>query len=129
MKLRRILIVDDNKPIAQGLKSTLESKLDGDYFIEIATDAKSAYKLSRQETYAIAFLDVNLEYGMNGIELARRLLTKNPKLVVVIMSATHHDDNIKKSVASIGAEFLEKPVDSDVLLAKIEESLDDNDFL
>ncbi|MEA1916896.1 MAG: homeostatic response regulator transcription factor HsrA [Campylobacterota bacterium] len=115
----RILIIEDevtlNKTLAEGLKEygyqsdVTETLKDGEYYLDI-------------RNYDLVLLDWMLPDG-DGVELISTIKSNTPKTVVVVLSA--RDDNASEIEAlRAGADdFIRKPFDFDVLLARIEARL------
>lgn len=71
--LKRILIVDDEKEIAEALKEVFSLyEIDSVY----TTDGRSAYELLMKEKFDLILIDVNMP-GMNGIDLITKLHNNN----------------------------------------------------
>lgn len=80
---RRVLVVDDNKPAADSVVKLLQL---------MGYEAKSAYNgnaaLQMIDDYRpeVVFVDLVMP-DMDGIELGRRLLARNPELRTIALSA------------------------------------------
>jgi two-component system, OmpR family, response regulator len=115
----RILIIEDevtlNKMLAEGLKEygyqsdVVETLKDGEYYLDI-------------RNYDLVLMDWMLPDG-NGIDIIGNIKTKTPKTVVVVLSA--RDDNASEieALRSGADDYIRKPFDFDVLLARIEARL------
>jgi len=79
-----ILVVDDDCAIRTLVKTLLE--VEG-YAVLIADDGETAMKLYDQSTVAMLLTDVVMP-NMNGLELADRLLRREPQLRVLFMSGS-----------------------------------------
>jgi two-component system nitrogen regulation response regulator NtrX len=104
----RILVVDDEQGIRDMLTTRFE--LDGH---EVATAATGERALSvlAERSFDVAFLDLNLGGGMNGLELLKQARTAHGDLAAVMISA---QGSIQEAVEAtkLGAfDFLEKPLD------------------
>ena len=115
-----ILIIDDEEPQLQSLKSFLTKR---DYKVFTATNGESGYEISKNEMIDIVLTDFNMP-GWDGMRVLNELKSMNPTIEVVVMTAY---GTIESAVAmmEIGAyDFLTKPIDLDVLenlLNKIKE--------
>jgi len=67
----RVLIVDDNEPFRQFLRSTLQNKLELQTIVE-ASDGEEAIELAQALQPDLILLDIGLP-KLNGIEAARRI--------------------------------------------------------
>jgi two-component system phosphate regulon sensor histidine kinase PhoR len=117
-KQPKILIVDDNHINLIVLKKVLE-KVDATV-VEVTT-GKDALAATLDNDFALAILDVQMP-EMDGYELAG-LLRENSKtenVAIMFLTAAYNDEfHIFKGYAAGGVDYLTKPYESEVLLAKI----------
>jgi response regulator NasT len=116
---RSVLIVEDETLVGVHLKSLLQ-KL-GHTVVGQADDARQALEMFQQHTPDLLLMDIRLD-GANanedGIELARKLLSKR-RVPVIIISA-YSDDALHDRAAAAGAfGYLIKPVTRESLAAQI----------
>lgn len=76
MAERRILIIEDEKKIADTLKVGLSEY---GYYTEVAYDGIIGKRLLLTNTYDLIILDINLP-GMNGYELCKMIRVHNSAL-------------------------------------------------
>ena len=135
---RRILIVDDNPEIHADFRKVLrhqepdvvleqmESEFFGiapavseDYHLESAYQGQEALAkvqqgLERDEPYAVAFVDMRMPPGWDGVDTIGRLWQADPELQVVICTA-YSDYSWEEILARLGATdrllILKKPFD------------------
>ena len=86
--MTRILLVDDHPLLRQGLAMTLGAEPDLEIAAQ-ASDAEEALDLYDGLAPDLAIVDISLP-GMNGLELLKHLLARNPDLPVLIVS--RHDE-------------------------------------
>ena len=114
-----VLLVDDEAPFVETLTKRLQRRaLD----ITPAYDGRSALeKLSADSKLEVVILDVKMP-GIDGIETLRQIKTQHP-LVEVIMLTGHATVETAIEGMKLGAfDYLLKPCDVDVLVAKVEEA-------
>ncbi len=97
-----VLVVEDNpdaKEIVCELIAMLGHEVSG------ASDAEQAWKLMSEQNFDVLFTDVSLP-GMNGIELAKKVLNQKPDTRIIFSTGM-------ESIEKIGfeAKFLRKPYD------------------
>jgi DNA-binding response OmpR family regulator len=110
---RRALIVEDEYLIAHDLEATMH-KL-GFAHCDIAPDGRKAQSLSMHDTPDIALIDVCLEGGREGIEVAR-WLREMFEVPVVFVTSYSDDDTVARIRQRVpGAPVLPKPVYADRL--------------
>lgn len=101
----RILLVEDNEPLAQGIRHNLE--LEG-YEVEWIEDGSNALEAIRERPPALLILDLMLP-GMNGFEVLRGARQGGFERPVLILSA-RSDEVDKVRGFRLGADqYLTKP--------------------
>ncbi len=93
-----LLIVDDEKPTREGLRAALEDRYD----VYLADDAKTAFNLLEQESFAVVLTDLRLpgEDGMNLIRRAKSL----PKPPVCILMTAYGSEDVAVEAMKQGAD-------------------------
>jgi len=115
-KSLNVLYVEDEE-ISQALYAAIFE----DIFlkIDIANDGVEALKFYSCNHYDLVISDVCMP-RMDGIELSKAILDKNPKQLIIIMSA-HNEKEQLDEIANIGiSEVLLKPVQNDDLMFALE---------
>src|SRR5438045_9445614 len=78
----RILVIDDEAPIRDSLKMTLEYE---GYDVIGAATGQEGLALAEREAPDLVLLDVKMP-GMDGIEVLERLRNMNDSLLVVVVA-------------------------------------------
>ncbi|HLT48542.1 MAG TPA: response regulator transcription factor [Rubricoccaceae bacterium] len=86
----RILVVDDHPLMRKGLALTLSSEPDLEV-VGQAADAEEALRLFDQTTPDLVLVDVSLP-GMNGLELVKHLVARQPDVKALVVS--RHDETL-----------------------------------
>ena len=115
----RILIIEDevtlNKMLAEGLKEygyqrdVVETLKDGEYYLDI-------------RNYDLVLMDWMLPDG-NSVDIIGDIKTNTPKTVVVVLSARDDNESEIEALRSGADDYIRKPFDFDVLIARIEARL------
>lgn len=118
----KILLVDDESANLFVLQSLLQ---DLGYPVRTALSGPQALRLLAREEFALAILDVMMP-EMNGVELAAQIReqagTRSP--AVVFLTARYPDKELSAQAYATGAvDYLSKPVDSNLLVAKVKSIL------
>jgi DNA-binding response OmpR family regulator len=113
----RILIVDDDEAITQQLQWTLSD----DYDVMIANDMHTAVRRATTYEPVVSILDLHLPPEVDSPDTGLRVLeyikSHIPRSKVLVMTAASAIP-LKKACYAIGAdEFLNKPFDTELLLA------------
>lgn len=101
----RALVVDDEKLGQERLVELLKEA--GVERVTVASNFQEALKLARESVFDLAFLDIEMP-GMNGLDLAQRLIERNGNLFVVFQTA--HENYAKAAFDVGGQDYLIKPV-------------------
>jgi CheY-like chemotaxis protein len=83
-----ILLVDDDKFAAELMTSYLSKQAK----IKWAKSEESAYELIENENFTIAFLDINLGAGGNGVNIARYIRETKLNTQINIIAVTGYSD-------------------------------------
>jgi DNA-binding response OmpR family regulator len=109
---KRILLVDDSRPITNFL--TIKLKSSG-YDVATAPEGTSGLEMARRTNPNLVLLDVIMP-GINGLEVLRRL--REFYLAPVIMLTVA--EGARDEALNLGAnEFMSKPFNLDDLMGKI----------
>lgn len=102
----RVLIVDDEKLIAEDLKNEV-NMLYPDYAVEAVTSAEDALELVKKKEYDVAMLDIDMA-GMDGLTLARKILAIYPAINIIFV--TGYSEYSLEAHELYCSAFLLKPV-------------------
>lgn len=119
--MKRIMVVDDSSTIRKLINYILRKK---DYHITEAEDGMDALEKLIETKVDLVIADLNMP-NMDGIELVRSLRNNYYHLdTPIIMLTTTKDENLKKAALEAGVNlFLNKPVQPNILLYKVESLL------
>jgi two-component system response regulator VicR len=98
---RSILVVDDDRPIAEVLADIL---CDEGYDVRTAYDGQAALREIERQPVDLILSDVSMP-RLGGPALVRRLREQGESTPVILMSAVYQDIDIP------GVEFIPKPFD------------------
>ena len=83
MEARRLLIVEDEKKIADTLKFGLD---ESGFDVEVAYDGKLGYHLFSANDFDLVILDINLP-GINGYDLCKLIRERNQDIPVLMLTS------------------------------------------
>ena len=110
-----ILIVEDNKDLAELLHDFLCAK---GYQTAIAKSGEEAVRLIGQEEIKLVILDIMLP-GMDGFAVCKKLREQGNFPIIIVSAKTEKDDKLNGLL--LGADdYIEKPYDIDILMAKVD---------
>lgn len=109
-----IIIVEDNKEIGMLLCDFLQKE---NYTVSIAESGEKAIDLFERYGAKLIILDLMLP-GMDGFAVCSRIRETSNAHILIASAKTGKDDKLKG--LNLGADdYIEKPYDIDILLAKI----------
>lgn len=109
-----ILIVEDNREIAGLLCDFLRKE---NYIVSTAYTGEKALELYERYGAKLVILDIMLP-GMDGFAVCSKIRESSNAHILIASARTEKDDKLKG--LNIGADdYIEKPYDMDILLAKI----------
>jgi DNA-binding response OmpR family regulator len=112
----RILVVEDEAHLAEGLAFNLEAE---GHEVEVVGDgAEAAERLTRPPPFDAVILDVMLP-GMNGFEVARRTRAAGNFVPILILTAKDEGGDIVRGIEEGADDYLTKPFRIDELLVRL----------
>lgn len=112
-----VLVVEDEKHLADGLRYNLEAE---GYSVETVNDGEAALSLllEEQRTYDAIVLDVMLP-GIDGFAVAAELRAANHYVPLLMLTARSRPEDVLKGFESGADDYLPKPFELSVLMARI----------
>ncbi len=120
----KIFLVEDDLSFGSVLKSYLEIN---EFSVEWVDDGKYAVDHFRRENFDICILDVMLPH-VDGFTIAGDIRQINSLIPVIFLTAKKLKDDVLKGYGAAGDDYITKPFDTDILLAKIRAILARRDF-
>ncbi len=115
--MSRILIVEDEQHISDGLKFNLEAE---GHDAVVASDGEKALDLLLKErrVFDVVILDVALP-GKDGFTVAAELRASEQFLPILMLTARGRPEDVLKGFEAGADDYLPKPFDLAILLARI----------
>jgi DNA-binding response OmpR family regulator len=116
--MSRILIVDDEQHIADGLSFNLRAE---GHDTVVATDGERALRLLLQERqpFDVVVLDVMLP-GKDGFETAAELRAAGHYVPILMLTARGRADDVLRGFEAGADDYVPKPFELPILIARIE---------
>lgn len=114
-KSDRIFLVEDDLSFGSVLKSYLEIN---DFVVDWVDDGKYAVDHFRKGNYDICILDIMLPH-VDGFTIANEIRQINNLIPIVFLTAKKMKEDVLKGYGVGGDDYITKPFDTDILLAKI----------
>jgi len=116
--MSRVLIVEDEAHIADGLQFNLRAE---GHSAEVATDGETALDLllNKGDQFDAMVLDVML-HGKNGFAVAADLRQARNFIPILMLTARGRPEDVLKGFASGADDYLPKPFELPILLARLQ---------
>jgi len=118
----KLLIVDDEKHIREGLEKALT--LDG-YDVELAFDGKDALAKIEEGDLDLVITDLKMP-NLSGEELMKEALERNPYLPVIILTGHGTIENAVEAMRNGAYDFITKPLNIDKLSLIVNRALENS---
>ena len=115
--MNSVLIVEDEIHLADGLRYNLKAE---GYEVDIASSAEqaAALLLDKRKSYDVVVLDVMLP-GMDGFLFASKLRERGEFVPILMLTARGEAEDVLRGFEAGADDYLPKPFDLSVLLARI----------
>ena len=116
---KKILIVEDDPNFGKILKEYLTLN---DYDIVLAKNGIEGFEKFNKSYFDLCILDIMMPYK-DGFTLAKEIREKNDEVPIFFLTAKHLKEDVLKGFKIGADDYMTKPFDSEVLLAKIKATL------
>lgn len=113
----RILVLDDNVDVAQGVADILE--LSG-YDCNLVHDGESAVAAFQNGNFDLGLFDIRMP-RMNGVEAFFAIRKANPNARIVLMSGYADEKLVAEAMKGGAIGFLSKPFDPEAMLELLQQ--------
>jgi two-component system, OmpR family, alkaline phosphatase synthesis response regulator PhoP len=116
--MSRVLVVEDEEHLAQGLRFNLEAE---GYAAEVVGDGEAATDrlLGKKENFDVVVLDIMLP-GKDGFKVVSELRAARNYVPVLMLTARGRPEDVLQGFASGADDYLAKPFDLAILLARLQ---------
>lgn len=116
--MSRVLVVEDEAHLAQGLRFNLEAE---GYEADVVGDGESATDrlLEKKEVFDAVVLDIMLP-GKNGFSVVSELRAARNYVPVLMLTARGRPEDVLHGFAAGADDYLAKPFDLSILLARLQ---------
>lgn len=111
----RLLLVEDDRLLADGLTSQLEK---AGFSVDTTSSAREASALADQEEYRAVVLDLGLPDG-NGLDVLRKWRTRGISFPVLILTARGDWQDKVNGLKAGADDYLAKPFQTEELIARL----------
>ncbi len=122
----RVLFVDDEPNVLQGLRRSLRS-MRREWQTDFAGSGPEALQKLSQSPYDVVVSDMRMP-GMDGAKLLNEILVEHPNVIRIILSGYSDRETIMQSVGATH-QYLAKPCETDVLRTAIGRAMELREML
>ncbi|MDR0473276.1 MAG: response regulator [Treponema sp.] len=112
---KSILAVDDTAFFLTMLKTTLQ---DTEYKLTCVKSGEDALKFLEKRHVDLLLLDIEMP-DMDGYKLAAKIRESGQKAPIIFLTGNAQKENVTKALKAGAADFIVKPINKDVIIAKI----------
>jgi two-component system, OmpR family, alkaline phosphatase synthesis response regulator PhoP len=125
--MNRVLVVEDEKHLAEGLRFNLEAE---GYQVQVVDTGEAALALLMAEAVAfdVVVLDVMLP-GKDGFTVMAEMRQAGQFIPTLMLTARGHPEDVLKGFAAGADDYLTKPFDLAILIARLQGLLRRRDWL
>jgi DNA-binding response OmpR family regulator len=111
-----VLIVEDEAHLAKGLRFNLEAE---GHSVGVTADGESALEILTDNEFDAVVLDVMLP-GIDGFAVAAELRARKNFVPILMLTARSRPEDVLKGFASGADDYLPKPFELPILLARLQ---------
>ena len=119
MERHRLLIVDDESVIRDGLRRILENE---SYAVETCSSGFQAIEIMQQREFDLIITDLKMP-GMSGMEVLKSVRTLQPNIPVILITGYASIDTAVAAMKNGASDYISKPFAPDILLEKVHNAL------
>lgn len=121
--MKKILIVDDEKFIRNGISAILSNSFGDTIVVELAKNGKEALEILKKDEFHLVITDINMPF-INGIDLIKELRTFNKKAEIIVISGYDEFEYARQCMKYGVKNYLLKPVNDVELIDLIKENME-----
>jgi DNA-binding NarL/FixJ family response regulator len=113
----KLLIVDDHPMVREGLSAMLITSTE----IAVAgtcSNSEEAINMALTEEPDVILMDIRME-GVNGIDTAREILSRNPQIKIIFLTVFEDMESIRQALQSGAAGYILKHITREKLIETI----------
>jgi|GEM_PF-503589 len=116
MEEKRILVIDDEKRMADSLRDLLSNY---DYVVDVAYSGEEALEKFRKDKYHIAITDLRMK-DVNGYDIMEYISTHTSSTLIIVITAHASTESAIEALHFKAFDYIAKPFDFDTLRGAVE---------
>lgn len=125
-ELKRILFVDDETRVLQGIRRMLHGK-QSDWKLDFCDSGYKALEMLDKDPFDVVVSDLRMP-SMDGVQLMNEVMTRHPNIVRIVLSGLSDENAILRYVGKTHI-YLSKPCDAETLITTIQRACVIRDLL
>jgi two-component system response regulator PilR (NtrC family) len=121
----KILVVDDEKAIRNGLRQVLESE---GHTVELSDSGYSALEMLQTKDFHVVITDLKMP-GMDGMEVLKAIRILQPNVPVIFITGFSTLDNAVEVMKMGAFDYVPKPFTADIIIEKVQKAIDHRGLL
>ncbi len=118
----KIMLADDEGIVIDSIKYIIEKNFKDQCSVDFAKTGRSVIELAEKMRPDIAFMDIQMP-GINGIEAMKEIKKVSPSTIFIVLTAYDKFDYAKESINLGVLEYLNKPVNKNVIIDVIKKAM------
>lgn len=115
---KRLVIIDDLKPLLNELEYTIQS-VDCLQVVAKGMSGKEAIEIAKETAFDLMLLDIEMEDATAGIKAAREIINENPLAQVAFLSAHDTKETILSAMSTGAIDYIVKGLSDESLIEQI----------
>ncbi|MFP4562310.1 MAG: response regulator [Spirochaetia bacterium] len=117
--MKRVMVIDDEKIVLDSIKRILEPE---GFDVETYQKSTEGLEAASERKCSILLTDIRMP-EFSGMHILREMKKKAPEVPVILITGYSTVENAVQAMKIGAADYIEKPFDPDVLIAKVNEAL------
>lgn len=118
--MARVLVVDDEKTIREGMRRILEGE---GYTVRTSASGQAAAERIREENFDVVITDLKMP-GMDGIEVLKTIKILQPDVPVLIITGYSTVETAVETMRQGAFDYIAKPFTSELIIGKVRKAVD-----
>jgi Response regulator containing CheY-like receiver domain and AraC-type DNA-binding domain len=122
--MNRVIIIDDNILIRQGLYDDIPWKENGIEIVDLFSNGSEALEFLKENTVDVIISDIVMPF-IGGLDISREIKSLYPAIRIILLTAYSEFEYAKNAIQFGVFDYLVKPVDNEVLLNSVKAAIEE----
>lgn len=118
--MKKIMIVDDEKFIRNGISAILNNNFEQGIEIELAKNGKEALELFSKNSFNLIITDINMPF-INGIDFIKEVRKTNLVVNIIVISGYNEFEYARQCMKYSVKDYILKPINESELIELVSE--------